>query len=283
MSKTNIEWTDATWNPVTGCSHAGSPGCDNCYARRMSKRLAGRYGYPKSPNQFDITCHTDRLDQPFKYPPVPARRIFVCSMGDLFHEKVHEDFIKLVFSVINRVSPSNNFQILTKRPGRMFRILTNWEEEDIFEEPYTYYWPLENVWLGVTVEHPDYLYRVDDLLDTPAAVRFVSIEPALRLVDLRHIDTGDAIIDALTGDFAVEGRGHTGPTEKRLHWVIVGGETGPGARYTDPDIFRSLRDQCAATGIPLFFKGHGTARMKKTDPDYRKLDGREWNEMPSGS
>jgi protein gp37 len=201
VSKTKIEWCDAVWNPVTGCTKV-SAGCHNCYAERMSKRLAGRAGYPAE-NPFAVTLHPDRLDQPLRW--TKPRRIFVCSMGDLFHEDVDDEDRDEIFAVM-AYAAEHQFQVLTKRPGRMREYLTTSSNpselrdraaciretihSDIMGQPDTHYppplpWPLPNVWLGVTAENQAAAdERIPILLSTPAAVRFVSCEPLLGPVDL---------------------------------------------------------------------------------------------------
>ncbi len=221
---TKIEWTDETWNPVTGCTKI-STGCKNCYAERMAKRLAGRFGYPEAPHQFDVTLHFDRLGDPLKWRKKP-RMVFVCSMGDLFHPKVPDDFIMRVFRIMGRSNANRNiFQILTKRPERM----RDWVNEyvvDYDNRPA----PFKNIWLGVTAENQETAdLRIPTLLDTPAAVRFVSAEPLLGPINL---DNWAKIVD----------------------WVIVGGESGNGFREMDPEWARSIKRQCAEANVPFFMK-----------------------------
>ena len=230
---TKIEWTDETWNPITGCKKV-SDGCKNCYAERMAKRLAGRYGYPAD-DPFKPTLHEDKLDVPLKWKK--PRRIFVCSMGDLFHEDVHRETILRVWKTMAE-SPQHTFQVLTKRPERMMYILEQWMHPALRLSLVDHTWPLPNVWLGVTAENQETAdQRIPILLNTPAAVRFVSCEPLLGPVDL-----------------------HPGwllpisPTTSKLNQVIVGGESGPGARPMNPDWARSIRDQCKAAGVPFFMK-----------------------------
>ena len=214
-----IEWTTSTWNPVTGCSKISS-GCAHCWAERMSKRLAGRYGYPKN-DPFRVTLHPDRLELPVHWRK--SHMIFVCSMGDLFHKDVPDDFIFRVLDVIERC-PGHTFQLLTKRDQRLL------EFSDQIER-----WP-PNVWAGVTVESKENEKRVDSLRKVDAAVRFLSCEPLLE--DLSGID--------LTG----------------IGWVIAGGESGPGARLVRPEWVHSLRDRCLEKNVPFFFKQWG-GRSKK--------------------
>lgn len=230
---TKIEWTEETWNPVTGCTKI-SDGCKNCYAERMSKRLAGRYGYPPAPHNFDVTLHPDRLDEPLRWRK--SRRVFVCSMGDLFHKDVPDWFINEVFNIMT-LAPQHTFQVLTKRPTRMRQFVqdTRWLNRGLLEGE------TKNVWLGVTAENQEQAdERIEVLRYTPAAVRFVSFEPLLgEVVVGRHIK--GSIYDRWSG----------------IHQAIVGGESGPGARSMHPDWARSLRDQCQAANVPFFFKQWG--------------------------
>ncbi len=223
---TKIEWADASWSPVTGCDPddgGQSEACANCYARRMAKRLAGRFGYPEAPDEFKVTLHPDRLAyaSAWKKP----RRIFVVSMGDLFHEDVPFRFIERVFIEMG-YADWHTYMLLTKRPHRMlgyFEWLANLGHASRH--------PLPNVWLGVTAEtEPRWRERVGILRQIPAAVRYISGEPLLSEI--------------------LVGRG--GLTD--IDWVIVGAETGPGARYMDPAWARSIRDQCQAARVPFFFK-----------------------------
>jgi protein gp37 len=263
VSKTRIEWADSVWNPVTGCSPV-SEGCENCYAKRMSKRLAGRYGYSKD-EPFKVTLHPDRLGQPLRWKK--PRRIFVCSMGDLFHEDVPNEFIDYVFAVMGR-SQQHTFILLTKRPERMREYLQAGRYQQILNIAYRLkfrpeglgkgidnpkdmrWWP--NVWLGVTAENQQRAdERIPILLQIPAAVRFVSVEPMLGVVDL---------VAALDAAIGIEGKVEIPAVDgidNWLHWVICGGETGPGARPTHPDWVRNLRYQCQASGVPFFFKSWG--------------------------
>lgn len=227
---TKIEWTDATWNPIrarsrgTGrvgwwCSRI-STGCKHCYAERMNRRLGNRVSYAADKiNDVELFLDEKTLEEPLRWRR--PRRVFVCSMTDLFHEAVPDHFITDVFSVMAE-EPKHTFQVLTKRPERMLR----WPLHglNIFQEP------LPNVWLGVSIETAEYLWRSDTLKNAPAAVRFLSLEPLL----------GPLRLD-LSG----------------IHWVIAGGESGPNARPAHPDWFRSVRDQCVAEGVPFFFKQWG--------------------------
>ena len=228
-----IECTHSTWNPVTGCSKV-SPGCKHCYAERMAKRLQAM-GQPNYRNGFEVTMHEHALDLPLKWKKPQV--IFVNSMSDLFHKNVPLDFIRDVFDVMCRAE-HHRFQILTKRSGRLRQLAAQLP------------WP-DNIWVGVSVENPDYLSRVDDLRATAAAVKFLSLEPLLAAIpnlDLAGID-----------------------------WVIVGGESGPHARPMSAAWVRDIRGQCRGAGIPFFFKQWGGINKKKSG---RVLDGRTWDEMP---
>lgn len=280
--KTKIEWTDATWNPVTGCTKV-STGCDHCYAETIATRFAGTSAYP---NGFQVTLRPERLDQPIRWKR--PRRIFVNSMSDLFHTDVPDEFIAQVFAVMV-LAPRHTFQVLTKRPARMRALLNSGKFRDLIWTQATlvmgrhdlaarhFAWPLPSVWLGVSVEDQKTAdLRIPLLLDTPAAVRFLSCEPLLGPVDLRdHVDrwTEDdpgtcdwghcnrAAI-AVRRDFSHEDLGYVSmlpvcAAHRGIDWVIVGGESGRGARPMHPDWARSLRDQCVAADVPFLFKQWG--------------------------
>jgi protein gp37 len=234
--KSAIEWTDATWNPVTGCTKI-SAGCDNCYAARFAERWRGTPGHPFEAG-FDLTLRPDRLEQPLRWKK--PRRIFVNSMSDLFHKDVPASFVDQVFDVMERAD-WHCFQVLTKRSSRM---------HDYVWHRYGDQLP-EHIWFGVSLESAKLERRVHVLRIIPAKVRFLSVEPLLG--PLGALD--------LSG----------------IHWVIVGGESGPGARPMHPDWVREIRDQCIAQNVPFFFKQWGGIRPKSKG---RELDGREWNEMP---
>ncbi len=242
--KTKIEWTDATWSPVTGCTKV-SPGCDHCYAETVTNR------FKRHPFE-EVQLHPDRLSIPAKWQS--PRKIFVCSMGDLFHSGVPWDFIIEVFNQME-ACPQHIFQVLTKRPGRMAHF-ANWIRPDAYNSNAPY-WP-ENVWAGTSVESQKYAPRLDVLARVPAKVRFVSYEPALGPVDFRRwlgceFCAGNPDRDILCGCGNL-----VNPDDSRdLHWVIAGGESGPGARPAHPDWFRAVRDQCQAAGVPFFFKQWG--------------------------
>jgi len=217
---TKIEWATETWNPQTGCTPI-SEGCAHCYAQRMAKRLAGRCGYPEAPHQFDVTEHPGRLAQPGKWQK--PRRIFVGSMTDVFHNDTNLTYMRQILLVIMD-TPRHTYMMLTKRARIMKLCFNAWS---FYECPET----IKNLWLGITAENQArFNERWADLAAIDAAVRFVSLEPLLGPIDL-----GNA----------------------RPDWVIVGGETGPGARPLHPDWVYSLRDQCQEKGIPFFFKSWG--------------------------
>lgn len=229
----DIEWTEATWNPVTGCSKI-SPGCLHCYAERLSRRLKAM-GLKAYAGGFEVACHSQLLNIPLTWSR--PRRIFVCSMSDLFHSQVPDDFIFQVFETIVQ-APWHNFQVLTKRSGRLAAMAPHLP------------WP-SHLWVGVTVESSDYLSRLDHLRQVPGAVRFVSLEPLLGPVP--NLD--------LSG----------------LDWVILGGESGPGARPLARDWVTMVRDLCRKVMVPFFFKQWGGVRRRCQG---RSLDGREYSEMP---
>ena len=220
VTKSKIEWTEATWNPVSGCSKI-SEGCANCYAERMAYRLKamGKKGYR---NGFEVTTHEHLVEQPLSW--TKPLMIFVPSMGDLFHEKVPESFIKDVFSTMKRAD-WHTFQVLTKRSERLLELdgKIDWTE---------------NVWAGVSVENQACTERIKHLQQTDAKVKFLSIEPLLG--PLQNLD--------LTG----------------IDWVIVGGESGPRARPIDKSWVLDIRDQCLETNTPFFFKQWGGTNKKKT-------------------
>lgn len=305
--KSKIEWTDATWNTVYGCTHV-SEGCRNCYAERLAPKMGKDFS--------KITLAPERLDLPLRWKR--PRRIFVNSLSDLFHEEVPEDFIDKVFAVM-ALSPQHTFQILTKRPERMLAwfgsiggtMRRDWVASALCRikdthtiPPFT--WPLPNVWLGVSVENQATAdERIPVLLQTPAAVRWISAEPLLGPLDLKvwfmKLRTewpGVKLTGGVSFDIA----------DKVLDWVVVGGESGPGARPMHPDWARSIRDQCQSAGVPFFFKQWGEWGAEIVPPVHdsfrwpiypdepaggvwsyrtgkkragRLLDGREWSEFPS--
>lgn len=270
--RTAIEWTDATWNPVTGCTKV-SPGCDHCYAETIAHRFAGTKAYPDG---FDVTLRPERLDQPLRWQR--PRLVFVNSMSDLFHKDIPDEYIAKVFAVM-ALAPQHTFQVLTKRHGRMRSLLSSglfqrWVEEEASSRAgriVNARWPLPNVWLGVSVEDQQRAdLRIPALLDTPAAVRFLSCEPLLGPVDLRQ-----ALAKYRPGD---EHPWDNDELKARdiLHWVIAGGESGPAARPMHPDWARSLRDQSQTADIAFHFKQWG-----EYVPYHREHDPWAWTE-PAG-
>ena len=275
---TKIEWTDATWSPVTGCTKV-SAGCANCYAERIFPRVYSGVWVKRSDGLMtrrrftDVRTHPDRLDAPLHWRK--PRRVFVNSMSDLLHEDVPDTFVLSVFSTMHSAS-AHSFQILTKRPQRMLTVL-QWLGRKFAQEDEP--WPLPNVWLGVSVEDQATAdERIPLLLQTPAAVRFVSYEPALGAVDLGCVggpsedpDTGHEGIDALRW------RPMRQTESAGLDWVIAGAESGPKARPSDVEWFRSVRDQCAEAGVPFFMK-QITERGRKVPFDEwpEDLKVREW-------
>lgn len=233
-----IEWTDATWNPVTGCSKV-SPGCAHCYAARFAERFRGVPGHPFE-RGFDLVLRPERLGQPLAWRR--PRRIFVNSMSDLFHRDVPDDFIAAVFATMER-APWHVFQVLTKRSARMRRFLA---------ARYGGRAAPPHIWCGVSIEDRARLFRLRDLQASPAGLRFLSLEPLLE--DLGALD--------LAG----------------IGWVIVGGESGPGARPLDPSWVRRVRDACVAARVPFFFKQWGG---RTPTAGGRTLDGRLWDELPA--
>lgn len=303
----SIEWTERTWNPTTGCDKI-SPGCDTCYALTMARRLKGmgnakyqRDGDPRTSGPgFALTVHPDAVNLPLRWRKPST--VFVNSMSDLFHHDVPERFVGDVWNTM-ALAEQHQFQILTKRPARARKILNGWADAGWYWRRTDMMWcgpltgPLPNVWLGTSTEdqrHAD--VRIPHLLATPAAVRFISAEPLLGPLDLREhfgvpwnraiqhshenprhtlgpydfdapfsrIDCGDCGFDAYPSP---------------LTWVIVGGESGPGARPMDLDWVRDIRDQCAATGTSLFVKQLGTVWAKQNHATSRKAgDPLEWPE-----
>ncbi len=238
--KSRIEWTDATWNPVRGCTKV-SPGCAHCYAETFAERFRGVPGHPYEQG-FDLRLVPEKLRAPLGWKK--PRRVFVNSMSDLFHKQVPSAFVTAVFDIM-RQAHWHQFQLLTKRPGRAVRM------------DRTLRWT-QNIWFGVSVESKSYLHRVDCLRETSAATKFLSLEPLLGplpSLDLRGVD-----------------------------WVIVGGESGAGARPMSAEWVVDIRDQCRAASVPFFFKqwgafgNDGTRRSKKANG--RLLEGRTWDEWP---
>ena len=234
----SIEWTNMTWNPVTGCTKI-TRGCDNCYAERFSERWRGIPGHPFE-NGFDLTLRPERLDQPLKWKR--RRMIFVNSMSDLFHKSVPRAFVDQVFDTME-AADWHVFQVLTKRSSIM---------RDYLKFRYGSERGPNHIWCGVSVEDAEGAARIKHLQAAPAGVRFLSIEPligAVGRIDLKGVD-----------------------------WVIVGGESGPGARPIHLEWVREVRDQCVAQNVAFFFKQWGGLRPKSGG---RELDGREWSEFPA--
>lgn len=237
--RTRIEWTDATWNPVRGCTKI-TPGCAHCYASTFAERFRGVAGHPYE-RGFDLRTVPGKLGDPLRWKQ--PRSIFVNSMSDLFHKDVPEDYIREVLEVMRRAD-WHTYQVLTKRSERM---------RDLLGGPFRASAELPQIWWGVSVENRRHgLPRIDHLRATPARLRFLSVEPLLE--DLGELD--------------LEG----------IHWAIVGGESGHGARPLHPDWVRSIRDQCARAGIPFFFKQWGGARKRLAG---RELDGRTHDGRPA--
>lgn len=233
-NSSKIEWTESTWNPVTGCTKI-SPGCAHCYAERMARRLRAM-GQPNYARGFEVAVHEESLELPLRWKRPQV--IFVNSMSDLFHDEVPFEFIRKVFAVMEEAS-WHRFQVLTKRSARLAELAPLLP------------WP-DNVWMGVTVENADYAFRIDHLRTVAAAVRFLSIEPLLGPVP--------------------------GLNLSGIDWVIVGGESGPGARAMEPAWARDVLGQCRRFGVPFFFKQWGGVNKKKAG---RTLDGRVYDEMPA--
>lgn len=233
MSKSKIEWTETTWNPVTGCTKV-SPGCMHCYAEKMAYRLQAMRS-PNYKNGFDLTCHPHQISTPLKWKK--SRIVFVNSMSDLFHEDVPFSFIEEVFGTMFNAS-QHQFQVLTKRAERLAEL------DDALS------WA-KNIWMGVSVESVDYTHRIDMLRETGAAIKFLSIEPLLGPIP----------------DMALSG----------IDWVIVGGESGPGARPIKEEWVMDIKKQCVAENVPFFFKQWGGVNKKKAG---RLLKGKVWDQMP---
>jgi protein gp37 len=229
----SIEWTESTWNPVTGCTKI-SPGCNHCYAERMAKRLQAM-GQPNYTNGFEIALHKKVLELPLMWKK--PQTIFVNSMSDLFHEDIPTDFILQVFDVMHRAR-WHKYQILTKRSDRLLELdpYLTWES---------------HIWMGVTVENKDHIFRIDHLRQTHSLIKFLSLEPLLGPLQRLNL--------------------------KGIDWVIVGGESGHQARPMDASWVVDIRNQCQGMKVPFFFKQWGGPNRKKTG---RRLEGRTWDETP---
>jgi len=233
-TNSKIEWTDATWNPIRGCTKV-SPGSKHCYAERFAERFRGTKGHPFEQG-FDLRLVPEKIDAPLRWKK--PQRIFVNSMSDLFHDEVPLSYIRRVFQVMNQAD-WHQYQVLTKRAERL-ELLSNklrWAP---------------HIWMGVSVENEDYLWRIDHLRRTKAHIKFLSVEPLLSplgKIDLRGID-----------------------------WVIVGGESGPGARPMHEGWVTDIRDQCVRRGVTFFFKQWGGVQKQRHG---RELEGRTWDEMPA--
>lgn len=232
-TKSSIEWTESTWNPVTGCNKI-SPGCKNCYAERLAKRLKAM-GQPNYKNGFRLTLQPQMLELPLSWKK--PQTIFVNSMSDLFHKNVPLEYIQQVFDVMKRAH-WHRFQVLTKRSERLAEL-----------SPYLGWSP--NIWMGVSVESQKYVYRIDDLRQTNAKIKFLSLEPLIG--SLKNLELSD------------------------IDWAIVGGESGYGARPIEEDWVIEIRNQCQKAGVAFFFKQWGGVNKKKTG---RLLEDRTWDEMP---
>lgn len=334
MGKTTaIEWTrsedgtaGSTWNPVSGCTKL-SPGCDHCYAENIAHRFSGTKAYP---NGFDVTLWPSRLDQPIRW--TRPRKIFVNSTSDLFHKDIPDEYIAKVWAVM-AAAPRHTFQILTKRPARMRSLLKSSRfrrqivdatgdlglADDLVstvEVAVHDHWPMEHVWLGISAEDQKWAdIRIPELLECPAALRFISAEPLLGPIDLWRFLVPNASAFHSQGKTSVAEnaevaailRGavkqHVSESRAFLDWVIVGGESGPHSRPMSPAWVRSLRDQCMNTGIPFLFKQWGewapltgvrhsdfhdfsldpaeSVRKVGKKAAGRELDGRIWDEFPA--
>ena len=232
-SNSSIEWTESTWNPVTGCTKI-SPGCDNCYAERLALRLQAM-GQSNYANGFMLTMQEHMLELPLRWKT--PQMIFVNSMSDLFHRDVETDYIHKVFDVMKRAS-QHRFQVLTKRSLRLTRL-----NKELDWQP--------NIWMGVSVESKEYIFRIDHLRDTDAHIKFLSLEPLLGPLPKLNL--------------------------KGIDWVIVGGESGPGARPMRREWVLEIRDQCLKADVPFFFKQWGGTNKKKSG---RLLENKTWDDMP---
>ncbi len=304
---TGIEWTDQTWNPVTGCDRI-SAGCDNCYALALAKRLKAmgseKYqndGDPRTSGPgFGVTFHEQALSEPSRWRK--PRRVFVNSMSDLAHARVHDYEIAQVFAVM-AMAPQHQFQVLTKRPRRLAKLLADTGFRGLMAESMNFEdgnggdsandwlragapWPLQNVWIGTSIEHGGVTHRITDLVNTPAAVKFLSCEPLLGPLDLGKwlfpVGCPDGCGCRWPGDDERNECGCPGCEDWRplpaIDWVIAGGESGPNARPVHPDWVRDLRDQCIEGNVAFFFKQWGGRTPKAAG---RELDGELWSQYPT--
>lgn len=292
--KTGIEWTDATWNPITGCDKV-SPGCDRCYAETFAERWRGTEGHYFE-RGFDVQLRPDKLDLPLRW--TKPRKVFVNSMSDLFHNKVPDDYIARVFAVM-AYAHRHTFQLLTKRHGRMRSLLSSQRFVELFDIEFCKVpdWaerypdpdyaghlmdgPLSNVWMGVSAEDQKRAdLRIPALLDTPAAVRFVSAEPLLGSIELKQHWLHPVMRTPSPESNAIGRRIGKAHGVGFIDWVIVGGESGPGARPMHPDWARSLRDQCESAGVAFHMKQYGEHLARALKLKSRKGgDPSEWPEQ----
>ncbi|EKR82526.1 phage protein Gp37/Gp68 [Leptospira interrogans serovar Medanensis str. L0448] len=298
MKNSKIEWTDHTWNPVTGCTKV-SAGCRNCYAETISKRKFGEW---KDRDFSEVALKYNKLFEPFSIRK--PSKIFVNSMSDLFHDDVPDSFIDRIFGVM-ALNPKHTFQVLTKRPERMLEYLTTEDRAgEIGDVAYSFVesnrqtrsikmphestdkwsglveWPLPNVWLGVSVEDQETAdERIPFLMEAPAKIKFISAEPLLGEIDLTNLETEDyGTVNALKGNLDILSMGYYEDiwgTLSPIDWVIAGGESGPNARLVRPNWIRNLRDQCTDADVPFFFKQWGDKRNSRA-----RLDGEEWKQFP---
>ena len=248
MATTSIEWATDVWNPMTGCTKV-SPGCKNCYMFRLYPRLNGMgvKGYEKSANELQLV--PERLRQPLRW--AKPRRVFVNSMSDMFHEEVPDSYLREMFIVMTKAN-SHIFQILTKRPERA----DSWWFDNKGRYGVGADWP-DNIWIGTSIENQDYDWRANYLCRLPAHVKFISAEPLIGPLSLKRY----------------MGKG-------KLGWVIVGGESGPGARPMEEQWAKDIRNECVGSGVPFFYKQKGGVRDKHSGSK-AILDGRTWTQFPN--
>lgn len=287
---TKIEWAEEVWNPITGCTKI-SAGCKNCYAARMAPRLAGRFGYPKG-DPFKVTVHHDKMELPLKWKK--PRTVFVCSMGDLFHKAVPFEAIRSVIEIICKCQ-QHRFIVLTKRAKRMADFIEYYAGKHT-NRP----WPCDysHIVFGVSVEDQATAdERIPELLATPAVCRFVSYEPALGPVDFKNIRLPKAHDTESSSHYHINcltdaDDDHFYNVHPKINGIIMGGESGPGARPMHPEWARQARDDCAAAGVPFFFKQWGewtAARRSDNSSGFERIcpsigitDNKKIHEWPSG-